>query len=199
MSYPYGPTGQTPEYQQAPAVGSESATFQGGHWPGYSSAPGWPAMPYPPAPARKSYTGLVIALVIGAVAITFMVFVAPFLFIDKMTGDLNDSIANGTGANTEQILENELEVTFGDFTRTDTKYRKDGKLPVTFRNKGSQKATYYVQVEALDANGDRIAEDTAYVTSLSAGQSTSQDLFTLSEDVEKVQGATFRVASVSKH
>ncbi|WP_131811734.1 FxLYD domain-containing protein [Mycolicibacterium peregrinum] len=197
MTYPHEqwppPSGYDGQSQQD----SQPAYPAAGQWTP-QLAQGW-AGPYPPAAPRKSYTGLVITLVIGAVLIALIVFVAPFFFIDKMTGDLNDSIANSSGANTEQILENELEVTFGEFTRTDTKYRKDGKLPVTFRNKSGEKASFYVQVEALDADGNRVAEDTASVTSLSPGQSTTEDLFTFSEDVEKIQGATFRVASVSKH
>ncbi len=200
VTYPHEQWPPTSGYDAQPQQDGQAAYPAAGQWspqPGHP-AHGWAAL-YPLATPRKSYTGLVITLVIGAVLIALIVFVAPFFFIDKMTGDLNDSIANSSGANTEQILKNELEVTFGDFTRTDTKYRKDGKLPVTFRNKSGEKATFYVQVEALDADGNRVAEDTASVTSLSPGQSTTEDLFTYSEDVEKIEGATFRVASVSKH
>ncbi|MGV0807545.1 hypothetical protein [Mycolicibacterium setense] len=138
-------------------------------------------------------------MIVAAVVVMLTVFVAPVVFFAKITGDINDTISQGTGGQTEQILEDELEVTFGKFVRTDTEYREDGKLPVTFRNKGSERASFYVQVEAIDSNGDRIAEDTASVTSLAGGQSTTEDLFTFSEDVDAIQAATFRVASVSKH
>ncbi|MGV0810682.1 hypothetical protein ABQF34_01850 [Mycolicibacterium boenickei] len=174
--------------------------YPGGPVPNYP-APGWPAQYpgyQPPAP-RKSSNGLIIGLIIGAVVIALVVFVAPLVFFAKVSGDINDSVSSVTGDKTEQILENELEVTFGEFVRTDTEYRESGKLPVTFRNKGGERTTFYVQVEALDSNGDRIAEDTASVTSLSPGQSTSEDLFTIADNVDDLEAATFRVASVSKY
>ncbi|WKG03622.1 FxLYD domain-containing protein [Mycolicibacterium sp. HK-90] len=174
--------------------------YPGGPAPNYPG-PGWPAQypAYQPAAPRKSSTGLIVGLIIGAVVIALIVFVAPVVLFAKVSGDLNDTISESTGDKTEQILENELEVSFGEFVRTDTEYRESGKLPVTFRNKGGERATFYVQVEALDANGDRIAEDTASVTSLSPGQSTSEDLFTISDNVDDLEAATFRVASVSKY
>lgn len=199
MTYPDGQWPPTSGYGSSPQPDNNPG-YPAGPAPGYP-APGWPAHnpPYQPAPPRKSSNGLVIGLIIGAVVIVLVVFVAPMVFFAKVSGDINDTIARGTGGQTEQILENELEVTFGKFVRTDTEYRKDGKLPVTFRNKGSERATFYVQVEAVDDNGDRIAEDTASVTSLAGGQSTTDELFTFSENVDELQTATFRVASVSKH
>lgn len=199
MTYPHEQWQSTPDYASQPQP-SNPPNYPPGPVPGYPSL-GWPTQypAYPPASPKKSSKGLIIGLVVAAVVIVLAVFVAPVVFFAKMTGDINDTISQGTGGQTEQILEDELEVTFGKFVRTDTEYRKDGKLPVTFRNKGSERTSFYVQIEAIDSDGDRIAEDTASVTSLAGGQSTTEDLFTFSENVEDIQGAEFRVASVSKH
>ncbi len=199
MTYPH---------EQWPSNSGSGLPPQPDNQPGYPGgpttnypAPGWPAQypAYQPAAPRKSSNGLIIGLIVGAVVVTLAVFVAPLVFFAKVSSDLNDSISQGIGDKTEQILEDELEVTFGEFVRTDTEYHESGKLPVTFRNKSSERATFYVQVEALDSNGDRIAEDRASVTSLSPGQSTSDELFTISDNVDELEGATFRVASVSKY
>jgi hypothetical protein len=151
-------------------------------------------------------TTVVIAVVVGAVAlvvVAFMVFVAPLIFISKTTSDVNDLISESTGGNTEQILQDELDVTFGTFTRDpDFTYITSGKLPITVRNKGGDRATYNVQVEAVDADGNRIAEDNLYITNLGAGQSVTQDAFKFVDDDDyyyKLTRATFRVAGVSKY
>jgi hypothetical protein len=185
--------------------------------PGWQSDPyGYPGPPnsvaaqpaygygYLPQQPKKN-NGVVIAVVVGAVAliaVAFMVFVAPLIFIGKTTSDVNQLISETSGKSTDQILRNELDVTFGSFTRdTEYTYIKSGKLPVTVRNKGSERATYNVQVEAVDAEGNRIAEDNLYITNLGAGQSVTQDAFKFVDDADyyKLTRATFRVAGVSKY
>jgi hypothetical protein len=159
---------------------------------------------YPPQQPKKN-NGVVIAVVVGAVAlvvVAFMVFVAPLIFIGKTTSDINELISESTGGNTEQILKNELDVKFGTFIRDDrytTLIR--GKLPVTIRNKGGDRATYHVQIEAVDAAGNRIAEDTVFVQNLGPGQSVTEEAFKLTDedDYYKLTRATFRVAGVSKY
>jgi hypothetical protein len=134
--------------------------------------------------------------------LAFFVFVAPMLFIDKMMSDGNEMLNNSSGANTEQILDDELDVKFGTFTR-DRSYSSItvGKLSVTVKNKGSERAaTYNIQIEAVDANGDRIAEDSVYVANLAPGQSVTKDVFSSSTDnYSELTKATFRVAGVSKY
>src|SRR3954466_14587751 len=91
--------------------------------PGWQSNPYGPPVPpndvaaqptygygYPPQQPRKN-NGVVIAVVVGVVAlvaVAFMVFVAPMIFISKTTSDINEMISESTGGNTEQILQNEL-------------------------------------------------------------------------------------------
>ncbi len=144
MTYPHEQWQSTPDYASRPQP-SNPPDIRPGPVPRYPSQ-GWPTQypAYPPASPKKSSKGLIIGLVVAAVVIMLAVFVAPVVFFAKMTGDINDTISQGTGGQTEQILEDELEVTFGKFIRTDTEYRKDGKLPVTFRNKGSERTGFYI-------------------------------------------------------
>jgi len=165
---------------------------------------------YPPAPPKKRNTGVIIAVISGAVLIVvaFLVFVAPFIFIDKMSSDLNEMTtksdelySNSSGANTDKILDDDLDVDFGTFTRDRTYSSiRVGKLSVTVHNKGSERATYSIQIEAVDANGDRIAEDSVYVTNLAPGQSVTKDVFTINSDnYDELTKATFKVAGISKY
>lgn len=172
----------------------------------YGQQPPQPMPPYgygyPPQQPKKGLNGVVIAIIVGAIAIVFMVFVAPFIFIGKMSSDVDELISESTGGNTEQILADELDVNFGAFTR-DPDYTtiRRGKLAVTIRNKGSERASYHIQIEAVDAAGNRIAEDTAYVANLAAGQSVTEEAFKLTgdDDYDKLTRATFKVAGVSKY
>ena len=200
MTNPYEPWPPTSGTYGQPPQDAPQYPAPGSQWPTPQGVQGWPAQ-YPPVPPRrKSNTGLVIGLLAAVGIVGFVIFVAPIAFFAKMTDELNESIAHGSGAQTEQILESELEVTFGDYVRTDSKYYVSGKLPVTFRNKSNERATFNVHIEALDANGDRIAEDSVFVESLAPGQSTTKDVFTFTDDVEAADSAeSFRVASVRKH
>jgi hypothetical protein len=158
---------------------------------------------YPPRPPKKRNNGVIIAVISGVVVVVlaFFVFVAPLIFIDKMSSNVDELISNSSGGNTEQILDDDLDVDFGAFTRDRTYSSLTvGKLPVTVKNKGSERATYNIQIEAVDANGDRIAEDTFYATNLAPGQSVTKDVFTVnSDDYYELTKATFRVAGISKY
>jgi hypothetical protein len=165
---------------------------------------------YPPGLPKKRNNGVIIAVISGVVLIVvaFLMFVAPFIFIDKMSSNVdemmsssNELMDNSSGANTEKILDDELDVDFGTFTRDRTYSSLTvGKLPVTVHNKGSERATYSIQIEAVDASGDRIAEDSVYVANLAPGQSVTKDVFTInSDDYYELTDATFKVAGVSKY
>jgi hypothetical protein len=72
---------------------------------------------------------------------------------------------------------------------------------VTLKNKGSERATFSVRIEAVNADGERIADDSAYAADLGPGQSVTEDLFTLVSDGEydELTTATFKVISVTKY
>jgi hypothetical protein len=155
---------------------------------------------YQPQQPKNSTNAVLITVIVGAIVLAFIVFVAPLIFINNMSSEVDEMISNSSGGNTEKILDDEIDVTFGTFTK-DTEYTSltRGKLPVTVHNKGSERATYNIQIEAVDADGNRIAEDTAYIRNLGPGQSSTQEAFTLSDDYYKLKGATFKVAGVTKY
>lgn len=166
-------------------------------------APGWPAgypPPYPPTPPRRGGNRVLITILVVAVLGMVGIGLAPFLIMAKVSSDLGSTIADSTGARTDQILADELDVTFGTFTITkESEYSSPtGKLPVTFKNKGTERKTFNVQIEALDQDGNRIADDNAIVENLAPGQSTTETVFTFTRDVD-LRHATFNVAGVSRY
>ncbi|KZS71166.1 hypothetical protein A4G26_25150 [Mycobacterium kansasii] len=114
--------------------------------------------------------------------------------------DRGDSRKAITGQSTEDILRNDLDMQFGQFVTDDDPY-KPGKMVVTLRNKSSKSASFSVDVEALDANGNRIADDTAFVEALAPGQATRKDMFVFvtSDKFDTMKKATFKVVEASKY
>lgn len=183
------PSVGTSESLQYPAYAQQPAPNYGAGYPPYS--------PYsqPQLPPKKSNKGLIIGLIVGAVVLFGVVVVAvPLIFFGKVFSDLDKSIS-AYNFDTDQVLSQELEVTFGTFTVVNSEYRDETKLPVTFRNKGKARKSFTVAVEALNSSGDRIAQDTESVENLAPGQSTSQDMFTYIDETEisALTKATFKV------
>ena len=74
-------------------------------------------------------------------------------------------------------------------------------MKVTVTNKSDKKQTYSIQVEAVDASGNRIMDDTVYVDGLATGQTQEFKIFEYVEDekLEAMKNATFKIFSVSKY
>jgi hypothetical protein len=72
-------------------------------------------------------------------------------------------------------------------------------VPLT--NKGNASASFKVHLEAVDAGGNRIDDDTAYAPNLAPGQSTNTYMFDLitSNKLSEMKRATFRIVEVSKY
>lgn len=152
--------------------------------------------------------GLAIATIILSI-ITFVVVLASQAFYSKVAEDVsnsvNESVNDFDGTNTEKLLETSVDVTLGKFahnTGTEAEYSYDDttELPVTIKNKASEKSSYTIKIEAVDASGTRIAEDTIYVSDLNPGQSMSEKAFEYVEEgkLEALKTATFKVLEVSK-
>ena len=106
-----------------------------------------------------------------------------------------------SGDNTEAILKNDIQVDLGEFTVTDAGYGlQSSKMVVAVTNKLSEKKTYSIKIEAVDADGKRIVDDTVYASDLGAGQSQDFEAFALvsSDKYEALKAATFKIVSVSK-
>lgn len=203
--FPYpGPTGGQPEPQAPsgygvtppPPVGAYSA----GYPYSYSQQPqNWPPA-YPAAPKKGMRTGTIVGLVLGLAALAFAaMFIAPFLLLKWATSGVDDSIDNLTGGKTEQILADQLDVTIGEFTVENNGSYVDTSLEVTFYNKGDERETFRVEIEAVNSDGDRIETDYISVEHLDAGQSSTEVVFDVVDEniVDELESAEFRVISVS--
>lgn len=148
--------------------------------------------------AKKASKGkVIIAIILGIIAI--VVTINSQKALSDSIDTLNDELDKVTGNSTEEILQNYVDVTMGDFEVIQSEYTTDTKLTVTVKNKSSESKSFNIQVEAVDANGSRITQDYIYANNLNAGQSQNFEIFKLitSDKVEIMQNATFKVVEVS--
>lgn len=114
-----------------------------------------------------------------------------------------DKLNKMTGDATEDILKNDLTVDIPEYTVEESAYSTSGKLAVTLTNKGSETKTFSVELEAVDASGNRVSQTNGYATasSLAAGQSQTQEVFFAfgADDVAKYKDATFKIVKVSEY
>lgn len=105
-----------------------------------------------------------------------------------------------TGQDTEEILRNDLDVEFGQFVTGDGP-RTSGKVVVTLRNKGAKGASFSIDVEALEADGTRIAADRTFTDALAPGQVAQTDMFVSvpTDKYDAMKKAIFKVVEASKH
>lgn len=147
--------------------------------------------------------GLAVATIILSV-IAGVVVLATQSFYGKVAEEVGNSVQESVndfdGTNTEKLLQTNIDVAIGEFTVKNDGYIDETALAVTVKNKSSEKASYTVKIEAVDASGTRLAEDTLYVTDLAAGQSLAETAFKFVESgkVEALKSATFKVFEVGK-
>ena len=157
---------------------------------------------------KRTGQGLAIATIILSLVAGGMVLASQAFYgkaLDAVGDSVNETMNDYNGTNTDKLLETSVEVTLGDFVFNpgeEANYTYDDKteLPVTIKNKASEKASYTVKIEAVNAENNRIADDTVYVTDLNAGQSVTEKAFTYvdADKVEALKTATFKILEVSK-
>jgi hypothetical protein len=172
---PAGPTGRTPY--------------------GYGRPPQKPQTSNGFAIAAVAIIGTVLCVLTLAFAVMGVVIVDRAL-ID--VGDAPDKVMDERSA---QILRDDLDVELGNFVPAGKPLLETGKLPVILRNKGRDTASFSVHVEAVDAAGNRIADDTAYAANLFPGQSITDDLFIFVPTIryDAMSRATVRIVEASKY
>lgn len=143
--------------------------------------------------------GLVLSIVAGLLVLGTQAFYSAVLneAVDQSTQQLNKM----TGDATDDILGIDVEVTIGDYSISKDQYGLvKSDLPVTVTNLLKEPASFWINVEAVDANGSRINDDTVIVNDLGAGQSTKLDAFAFvsSDDYEAMKNASFSIISVSE-
>ena len=150
---------------------------------------------------QKSGMGMAIASLIiaaiagGAILLSGAVYTAA---VDEASTQLDKA----TGDATEEILGSEVDVTLGDLTMKKGSYGMiESSMPITVKNLTDESHSYQIQVEAINASGDRITQDYAYVTDLGAGQSQTVKAFTLvsSDEYDAMKKATVKLVSVSQY
>lgn len=122
--------------------------------------------------------------------------------LDKATSEINKTMDDATGENTDDLLGTDVDVQLGTFQCESDEYGfVTSALPVTVTNLTDESASFSITVEALNADGSRLAVDYVYADSLGSNQSMSQDVFNLitSDDLEAYQNATFQVIEASKY
>ena len=151
---------------------------------------------------KKASVGkAVAALILGiaAIAITIVMQASLFNAVDDALNELDSELGMLTGEKTDDILNDHLDVSFGEFEVTKGEFLDECKLTVTLKNKGAEQKSFTVEVEAVDADGNRLETDYIYADDLKAGQSQVFEIFTLvtSDMMDKLEDATFSVLEVS--
>ena len=120
---------------------------------------------------------------------------------DEALNTFNSDMDLMTGNKTEEILNNHVDVTLGNFEVTKEKYLTNTKLIVNVKNKSTQAKSFNIQIEAVDSNGARINQDYVYANNLNAGQSQEFEIFTYvsSDKLEAMKNATFKIVEVSMY
>ena len=157
---------------------------------------------------KRTGQGLAIATIILSLVAGGMVLASQAFYgkaFDAVGDSVNETINDYDGTNTDKLLKTSVEVTLGDFVfipgeEADYTYDDKTELPVTIKNKASEKASYTVKIEAVDAENNRIADDAVYVSALNTGQSVTEKVFTYvdTDKVEALKTATFKILEVSK-
>jgi hypothetical protein len=152
--------------------------------------------------------GLAVATIILSILTCVVVLATQSLFkkaADEVGNSITESVNDFDGTNTDKLLQNSVDVTLGEFVfnpGAEAEYNFDDttELPVTIKNKAAEKASYTVKIEAVDANGARIAEDTVYVSDLNPGQSVSEKAFKYVESgkLEAIKTAKFKILEVTR-
>lgn len=98
----------------------------------------------------------------------------------------------------EELLQDYVDVSIGNFEITDNGYFPETKLNVTVKNKDDTRRSYTVEIEAVDATGARIDTDYIYVNNLNSNQEIHLEAFKfVTEDkLEQLKNATFKVLDV---
>lgn len=150
----------------------------------------------------KAIAAVVLAVVaIGAAILSMAVLNKAVDEVDKAVNEASQNIDKAFGNKTEELLANDVHVDIGTFSAAADEYGfVTTVLPVGVTNKNDAAKSYSIQIEAVDAVGGRILDETVYANNLGAGQTQQLEAFKLvtSDKVEALKSATFKVSQVSQ-
>ena len=129
------------------------------------------------------------------------------------TASLFSNISSDNGSNnptigsvfnepdTDEMLENYVNISFGDFEVTSNGYYPETSLNVTVKNIADKQYTYCITIEAVDTNGARLETDIIYADRLNAGQEIHLKAFEYveQEKLEQFKSATFKVLEINTY
>lgn len=150
---------------------------------------------------KKSGKGMAVASVIIA-ALACVIVLASQAVYSAALDEAGAQLDKATGDATEEILGSEVDVTLGDLTMKKGSYGMvESSMPITVKNLTDESHSYQIQVEAVNASGDRITQDYAYMNDLAAGQSQTVKAFTYvsSDEYDAMKKATVKLVSVSQY
>lgn len=110
---------------------------------------------------------------------------------------LNDYHSDYNSLDDSDDWKDDCEITLGDFgvSNIDELSVSSTSMPVIIKNISKTTKSFFVTIEAVDENGDRIAEDYASALKLAPGQSTTVSAFTYVDEnkLSQLKTATFKV------
>lgn len=154
--------------------------------------------------AQRRGKGMAVSAIVLSVLALIIVLASQAFYASVLDGaskEMNKTIDKASGNATSQILGKDVDVTLGTFAATEDQYGLvTTALPVAITNKLKEATSYTIKVEADDASGNRIVDDTVYVDKLGAGQSQNLEAFKYvdSAKLDAVKTAKFKIASVAE-
>lgn len=153
---------------------------------------------------KGALIGFITEIVLAIILVILYVVFAASLF-NNISNDIESNIpAIGDvfrEETTDKILEKDVDVSFGEFKVTNNGYYSETSLDITVKNKAEEQCTYYITIEAVDANGARIDTDMIYADRLGAGQEIYLKAFEYidQEKLNQFKNATFKVLEINKY
>lgn len=166
-----------------------------------------------PKRAKSAGIGALVGF-ITKIVISIVCVILCFVFASSIIGNIASEIKSNdikqnipvmgdilNEESTEDILEKYVDVTFGDFKVSDNGYYSETSLDVTVKNKAEKQYSYYITIEAVDADGARIETDMIYADRLNSGQEIHMTAFEYVEQkkTEQLKNATFKVLEINKY
>lgn len=149
---------------------------------------------------KGALIGFITEIVLAIILVILYVVFATSLFnnISNNIPEIGDVFSEET---TDKILEKDVDVSFGEFKVTNNGYYSETSLDITVKNKAEEQCTYYITIEAVDANGARIDTDMIYADRLGAGQEIYLKAFEYAdqEKLNQFKNATFKVLEINKY
>ena len=153
---------------------------------------------------KGALIGFITKIVLAIILVILYVVFAASLF-NNISNDIESNIpAIGdvfSEETTDKILEKDVDVSFGEFKVTNNGYYSETSLDITVKNKAEKQCSYYITIEAVDANGARIDTDMIYADRLGAGQEIYLKAFEYvdQEKLNQFKNATFKVLEINKY